>query len=134
MPRALLLVAVVFAHPRTAFAEIYTTNSRLDHALWPEHDPKLVVAGEIGAVDGEGALQFRVTGVILGADAHRGQTLTIPAKSFLWPQTLVPLEKGTSCILVLRPWEENGAIRYHIYTVVPGRKRDYRTAASSVCV
>jgi hypothetical protein len=132
MSRILLAVALFLAVPCAAPAELYTTNSRLDHALWPEHDQKLVIAGEIGAIDGDGAFEFRIAGVILGADSFKGQTLKVPARSFLWPQALTPFEKGASCILVLRPWAEGQTVRYSICTVVPGRKRDYRKATGTV--
>jgi hypothetical protein len=132
MRRTLFAVSLLLTLAGPVPAEIHTVNSRLDHALWPEHDPKLVVAGEIGAADADGVFQFRVTSVILGADAYRGQTLTILANRFDWPQTLAPNEKGASCILVLRPWTEERAVKYYLYTVVPGRKRDYRKAAGTV--
>jgi hypothetical protein len=50
----------------------------------------------------------------------------------LWPDTLVPFRKGSSCILVLRPWTwKNGETEWHLYTVVPGRKKNYPRAGDT---
>ena len=70
MNRVLIVIAVILAVPGLASAKIYTSNSRLDHALWPEHDPKLVVVGEIHPSDKDGELRFRVHGVILGTGSE----------------------------------------------------------------
>jgi hypothetical protein len=131
MIRILLGVAVILAVPGLAPAWIVTPNCRLDHALWPGHDPKLVVAGEIDRGDEEGVIRFRVHGVILGTDSYQRQTLRIPIKSFSWPEALVSSQKGTSCILVLRPWKGKEGEEYSLYTVVPGRKKAYPRAADS---
>jgi hypothetical protein len=128
MARLLLGLAVSLAFPGLASAWIFTSNCRLDHALWPEHDPKLVVAGEIGLRDEAGSLRFRVAGVILGANSYWGKTLELPVKSFLWPETLVPCRKGTPCILVLQPSQGKHDKEYSLFTVVPGRKKAYPRA------
>jgi hypothetical protein len=132
MRRVFLGVAVILAVSGPASARIFTSNCRLDHALWPEHDPKVVVAGEIRPSDNDGELRFRVRGVILGAESYKGQRLRIPVGSFLWPNTLVPFEKGTFCILVLRPWNLNKGYEWYLYTVVPGRKKDYPHARDTL--
>jgi hypothetical protein len=121
MIRVLLGVAVILAVPGPASARVVTLNCPLDHALWPEHDPKLVVSGEIGKIDEDGVMRFRVNRVILGAESYQRKTLKIPVKSFGWPETLVPFRKGIVCILVLRLWDR----KYYLYTVVPGRDREY---------
>jgi hypothetical protein len=131
MNRVLLGVAVILAIPGLASAKIFTLNCRLDHALWPEHDPKVVVAGEIGLSDKDGELRFSVHEVILGAKSYKGQTLRVPVRSFMWPSTLVSFEKGTFCILVLLPWNVNEGVEWGLYTVVPGRKKAYPPARDS---
>ena len=132
MNRVLIVIAVILAVPGLASAKIYTPNSALDHALWPEHDPKVVVAGEIQPSDNDGELRFRVRGVILGAESYKGQSLRIPIGSFLWPNTLVSFEKGAFCILVLRPWKVNKGQEWYLDTVVPGRKKDYPRARDTL--
>jgi hypothetical protein len=108
------------------------SNSPLDHALYPEHDPKLVVAGVMGHSEKEGVICFQVKSVILGNNSFQGQSLKITARSFLWPTGLVSSEEGTSCILVLRPWDVKGDEEWYLYTVVPGRKKDYPRARDSL--
>jgi hypothetical protein len=140
MARLLLGVAVTLAFPGLVSAWIFTSNWRLDHALWPGHDPRLVVAGQIDLGDEKGKsflwsetlVRFRVSGVILGANSYRGKTLEIPVKSFLWPETLVPRRKGTSCILVLQPAQGKHGKEYALYTVVPGRKKTYPRARDAI--
>jgi hypothetical protein len=118
--------------PGLASAKVSASNMRLDHALWPVHDPKVVVAGEISPGDKDEELRFRVEGVILGAESYKGQSLRIPVGSFLWPRTLVPREKGGFCILVLRPWNRNNGYEWYLYAVVPGRKKDYPRARDTL--
>jgi hypothetical protein len=127
-----LSVALLFMFPGLASARVSTSNLRLDHALWPAHDPKVIVAGEISPGDKDEELRFRVEGVILGAESYRGQSLRIPVGSFLWPKTLVPPEKGVFCILVLRPWTVNKGYDWYLYAVVPGRKKDYPRAGDTL--
>jgi hypothetical protein len=127
MIHRLVGVAIVLALPGVASARIYSLNCRLDHALWPAHDPKLVVAGKIGPADDEGMIRFQVSGVILGEESYLRKALKIPVDSFIWPETLVCCRKGTTCILVLRLWDG----KYYLYTVVPGRDREYRRAAGT---
>src|SRR5262249_29252009 len=115
------------AVPGLAWAELFTGNSRLDHALWPEHDPKLVVSGEIGLIDEDGVMRFRINRVIFGDNSLQGQGLKISVKNFIWPETLVSSQKGAFCILVLQPWNLNG-YEWYLDTVVPGRKKDYPRA------
>jgi hypothetical protein len=129
MARIVLAVMLMLGLSSSALARIYYLNSRLDHALWPEHDPKLVVAGEILAGDKPGTIRLRVRGVILGAEFYKDKILDIPIGSFMWPEALVSSQKGTFCILVLLPSKEKQKEEYYLFTVVPGRKREYpRTA------
>ncbi len=124
-------VALLVVLSSQAWAYLMTGNQRLDHAIYPEHDPKLIVAGEIVgksvAPDTNSALlqpaevnfQFKVTAVILGEAKYKGLTLTLPATSFMWPDDLLPFKTGTRCILVLRTkWGEKRD-GYYIYVVVP---------------
>jgi hypothetical protein len=127
MARILVGIGVIFVFAGLAPAEIFTSNCRLDHALWPGHDAKLVVAGEILSPQ-DGAMRLRVSSVILGASSYKGQVLKIPARSFTWPIALVSFKKGTSCILVLQLWDEEKGKEWYLHTVVPGRKRAYRRA------
>jgi hypothetical protein len=131
MGRIILVVVLVLALSNPAVARIYHGNSRLDHALWPQHDPKLVVAGEIEPGDKPGTIRFQVGGVILGAESYKGKTLAVPVESFLWPKDLLSSQKETSCILVLRPALGEQGEGYTLYTVVPGRKKDYSRAADT---
>jgi hypothetical protein len=128
MIRVLLGVAIILAVPGPASAWIVTRNCPLHYALWPEHDPKLVVFGEIGPIDEDGVMRFRINRVILGAESYQRKTIKIPVNSFVWPETLVSsFREGTVCILVLRLWDG----KYHLYTVVPGRDREYPHAADT---
>jgi hypothetical protein len=120
-------IGIILALPGSAPARIFKQNCRLDHALWPGHDPKLVVAGKIDPGDEVGMIRFQVSGVILGEESYQGKTLKIPVNSFIWPKTLVPCRNGTACILVLRLWDG----RYYLYTVVPGRDREYPRATDT---
>jgi hypothetical protein len=89
--------------------QITISNQRLDRALDPQHDRKLVVAGQIlkrmekpGAESLQRSFTFRVDRAILGDPAHEGKVLQISATGFDWPERLVRFATGTSCILVLR--------------------------------
>lgn len=131
MSRVFLSFAVFLAVPALASAKIFFGNSRLDHALYPEHDPKVVVAGEIRPSNKVEELRFRIHGVILGAGSYKGKTLRMSIGSFAWPSTLVPFKKGAFCILVLRRWNLNG-YDWSLYTVVPARKKDYPRARDTL--
>jgi hypothetical protein len=142
MTRAGFPIVFLLVVSGEASAWVRTGNQRLDHALWPEHDPKLVVAGEIVAVNvkelepalngphREVDFRFKVEGVILGDKAYEGKTLAIPATSFIWPEVLVPLRKGSFCVLVLRKRAEKED--FFIYSVVPAISKHYSVAKDSL--
>jgi hypothetical protein len=145
MLRSSLALALVVTLTRPAAAYLMYGNHRLDHALWPDHEPKLVVAGEIrkldlkkwpeNVLDGPGrdvTVHFKIESVILGPKNRQGQTLTLPATAFIWPDDLVPLREGTHCILVLRESSVARQEASSITAVVPGRKRQYQPAADSI--
>jgi len=126
-----LLCAGVALLGRDAFGYIMTTNQRLDRAIYAEHDPKLIVAGQIvgtdvkprpSAMDGHPAdvsFQFKVTSVILGKQSYKGQTLVIPATTFMWPSNLLAFKEGVQCALVLRTDWGDKRDGYYLFSVVP---------------
>lgn len=99
---------------------------RLDHAIWPAHTPKLIIAGTIDAIltdarwmEPEITLRFLVQDVILGDEKYKGQELSIAASNLNWPNDLVPFKKATRCILVLGKWPGERSDRHYIAAVVP---------------
>ncbi len=98
-----------------AFAPIMFENARLDYALYPRHDPKLVVAGTITGLEWEKmpethifvppryAVLFDVESVILGDPRHHGRTIRVNCNSFMWPTELVRCEVGQRCMLIVDP-------------------------------
>jgi hypothetical protein len=131
MGRLILSAILVTTICSPATAEIWGFHPRIDHALWPDHDQKLVVAGEIVAVTSKREFRFQVADVILGADSYRGRTLTIRT-SVIWPEALTPFQKGTSCLLLIRPSKGRLIEEYHFSAVVPGQVQDYPAAADSL--
>lgn len=141
MKEALLtiLCAAVMLIYGEAFAYLRTANQRLDHAIYSGHAPKLIVAGQIeekvtipssDAAEispdelmvmepADVSVRFKVTTVILGQQTYRGQTLVIPATTFMWPTELLPFEKGVRCALVLRTDSDEKGDSYHLISVVP---------------
>lgn len=112
----------------SSFADIRGSNERLDHSIYAEHEPKLIVAGAIAEIESDEQrgfcspdvrFRFSVDTVILGSSRYQGQTLDIPASSFAWPSELLPFQEGSKCALVLgKPWGgEQDA--FHLFTVVP---------------
>jgi hypothetical protein len=89
----------------SAFANISVKNPRLDHALYPKHPAKLVVAGEIreirGRAHGDRELSFGVEEVILGDPTLAHTSITVPTAAFDWPEDLVSHAAGSFCVLVL---------------------------------
>lgn len=87
------------------YRNISYRNERLDHALYPKHSPKLVIAGEIQAIKGrmyyDRELSFDVEEVILGDPALAHTSVTVPTAAFAWPEDLVRHAAGSYCILVL---------------------------------
>jgi len=117
-------------------------NQRLDRALCPGRDPKLVVAGEIVAKEvkrwepptfpgADVKLGFRADGVILGKQGYRGQVRSIPATFFMWPQDLVAFKEGVFCILVLRHEWRNEGVRLGLSAVVPARRRSFKSVRNA---
>jgi len=112
----------------SAFAEISYWNQRLDHALYPQHSTKLVVAGEIKEIKGQmyrdRKLSFYVEEVILGDLALANTSITVPTAAFDWPEDLVRHAVGTFCILVL----DGVPVEKTIVSVVPAAKGNSRIA------
>jgi hypothetical protein len=111
------------------FADISYRNRRLDHALYPLHPPKLVIAGEImeikrGQYDRERELSFEIERVVLGDPALAHTRISVPTIGFDWPEDLVPHNVGAFCILVLD--------KSFLYTIVPSSKGRTRTAVNQV--
>jgi hypothetical protein len=127
MTRMLGISVLLLFVPGVALADWWGGNSPLHHALWPDHDEKLVVAGQIVSVPDKREFQFRVNDVILGAQSFDGTTLTI-GMNILWPKQIVSYEKGANCVLVLEI--RKGRLRNdcEVYTVVAGRNREYSQA------
>jgi hypothetical protein len=131
MIRILGISALILFAPAVASAELWGYNSPLHHALWPEHEERLVVAGQIVSVPEKREFRFRVDDVILGAPSFQGSTINI-SRSILWPEQLVAYEKGANCVLVLGSKKEriNGA--YGLSAVVAGRARSYPEASDTL--
>lgn len=140
MKRLLFSVALLLSLASQSSAYRMTVNQRLDRAIYARHDPKLIVAGQIVKKDVETlpdrvvfrpadvSFRFKIASVILGEERYKGQTLTIPATSFMWPSDLAPFQKGTNCVLVLRTgWGQNRD-GYYLYSVVPVSTTALRTA------
>lgn len=128
MRKPITCLAICLLVGTNAFAEISYGNQRLDHALYPKHSPKLVVAGEIKKIKGrmydDSELSFDIEEVILGAPALTHTRITVPTASFNWPEDLVPHAVGSFCILIL----DNKSL----VAVVPAAKGNYRVAANQV--
>lgn len=108
-----------------AIADISYKSFRLDHALYPPHPPKLVIAGEIkqvkeGPYTRDRELSFEVERVILGDQSLAHTEVFVPIGAFEWPEVLVPCSIGTYCILVLD--------NRFLYSVVPSSRGRTRTA------
>lgn len=109
-----------------AWARLTTDNMRLDHAIYPEHPPKLIIAGTIDAIhtdarwmEPEVTFRFLIQDVILGDKKYKGHELTIGASNLNWPNDLVPFKEATRCILVLGKWPGERSDRHYITAVVP---------------
>jgi hypothetical protein len=111
-----------------AFAEISYGNQRLDRALYPQHPPKLVIAGEIkeikGRVFNDRELTFEIADVILGAPALARTTITVSTAAFAWPEDLVHHTVGSFCVLVLD--------KQRLVAVVPAAKGRLRVGANQL--
>jgi hypothetical protein len=110
-----------------AIADISHKSRRLDHALYPLHPPKLVIAGEIkevkeGPYPRDRELSFEIERVILGDQSMAHTEVIVPISAFEWPEVLVPRSSGTYCILVLDTHR-------FLYSVVPSSRGRPRTAA-----
>ena len=130
-----------------AHATIYSLNSRLDTAI---ESADLVVTGRISKIRRPDQpfvggsypdLQFKVDQVIIGKRELEGRVIEFPKLSLYWPHQLVPFEKGSFCVLLLKdsgpepkeldelsrllllPWK-----RYRP-TVVPVRRRRFARLA-----
>ena len=110
------------------FAGISYRNQRLDHALYPKHPPKLVVAGEIREIKGrlyeDRELSFAIEEVVLGDPALAHTSITVPTAAFDWPEDLVHHAVGSFCVLVL-----NGKM---LEAVAPAAKGNCRFAADQI--
>ena len=133
------MFGVVLMMAPLANADITVRNMRLDHALYPKHDPKLVVAGRVTAfkvpagaetkdvsirIGGIAGMEmtFHVDGVLFGE--FKGDTLDLSVSSFEWPTVLVPREAGAYCILVLDQRADNT----WLCTVVPAKAGKFERA------
>ena len=139
MKRLLLSALVLLPLATQALAYIQAGPSRLDHAIWPEHDPKLIVAGTINAIHPNDpnvlppwvGFRFSVQDVILGDQKYKDQELYVPVSVFIWPSDLVPFKKATRCILVLRTgWEKPDG--YYLKAVVPASGKQLPVARDGV--
>jgi hypothetical protein len=131
MVRVLIAAILLGSLASPAMADIRGYAAPLHHALWPQHDQKLVVAGRIIEITNDREFRFLVTDVILGDETVGGQSLTI-ANNIVWPESHAPLHKGTACILLLGGARERARDKHHVVTVVSGRLREYPRAADSV--
>ncbi len=120
-----------------SLADIQTPIVRLDHAIYPKHDPKLIVAGEISEIDWDDQrslyppeihFRFFIDTVILGQQSYRAQTLIIPAPSFAWPTELLPFQEGTRCALVLGKAYGTEPDSFSPQTVIPLTNTALQTA------
>lgn len=129
MRKLIACAAILLSAGVNSFADISYGNWRLDHALYPQHQPKQVIAGEIkeikmGQFRQDRELSFEVERVILGNPGLAHTRISVPTGSFDWPEALVPHKIGGFCILVLD--------RDLLYTVVPSSKGRTRTAVDQV--
>jgi hypothetical protein len=132
------VLALTLAAP-SALARITVPNQRIDRALYPKHDPKLVVVGKIlkvtplqnnavdavNTVDGRelsADLTFQIDTVLFGS--YKEKNLTVHAGSFDWPAPLLEEKAGTYCILILRNFEN----AEYLETVIPAKPGDYKPA------
>ncbi len=138
LSRLIYVAAIVLCGKVSAYN--MTDNQRLDQAIYSGHDPKLIAAGQIegkdtkarpGAVEeypADVTFRFKVMTVILGNQTYGGQTLVIPATSFMWPTELVPFEEGVRCALVLRTDCGDKRDGYDLCSVVPVHNTVLRNA------
>lgn len=117
-----------------------TGNQALNHAIYAEHDPQLIVAGQIVGTDviprppaldsypADVSFRFTVSTVILGQQTYKGQTLVIPATTFMWPTDLLAFQEGVRCALVLRTDWGDKRDGYYLCSVVPLSNATLRTA------
>jgi len=128
MSKLITCLAICLLISVNAFAEISYGNQRLDHALYPKHPPKLVIAGEIIEIKGrmyyDRELSFDVEEVILGDPALAHTLITVPTAAFEWPEELVRHVVGSFCVFIL-----NGK---RLEAVAPAAKGNYRVAADQV--
>ena len=128
MSRLITCLSICLLVNVSAFAEISYRNQRLDHALYPKHTPKLVVAGEISQIKGrmydDRELSFDVEQVVLGDPALAHTSITVPTAAFDWPEHLVHHAVGSFCILVL-----DGKM---LWSVVPATKGNSGVATDQV--
>ncbi|HVE14733.1 MAG TPA: hypothetical protein VNI01_15160 [Elusimicrobiota bacterium] len=105
--------ALLLSLAGAAAAYITVGNQRIDHAIYAEHEPKLVVGGEITGTESrprpaaaedypaDVGFAFRVDSVVLGDPSFAGKTLELSVTAFDWPESLLPFRKGERCALVL---------------------------------
>jgi len=124
-----LLLLFVLSH-QPAFAWLTYLNSRLDHALYNQYEPRTVVhvtieKKEVDSVDQHHLMRgpnktvayFRVKNVILGQESLKDTLVRIETSSFTWPEDLVPYHEKGECILVLNKYGSDKD--YYIVCVVP---------------
>ncbi len=126
MKHMLVSALVLLPLATHAWAYLQQYNTRLDHAIYPKHAPKLIIGGTIDAIhrnvsmmDPKVAFSFSVHDVILGEDKYKGQLLCIEASSLVWPDDLAPFKEATRCILVLGRRLGEQRDKLYIAAVVP---------------
>ena len=128
MWKLITCLAICLLVGTNAFAEISYGNQRLDHALYPKHSPKLVIAGEIKEIKGrmyeDRELSFEIEEVILGAPALAQTMIAVPTAAFNWPKDLVHHAVGSFCILILD--------KKSLVAVVPAAKGNLRATTNQV--
>ncbi len=126
-------------------AQAYITyqNGRIDRALYDGHDLKTIVSGTITKVDyrykeytpsngmsnsmillDEGPLyasiNFSIQQVIMGDSSLIGKNVKLALSSFDWPEELVKLDSGSTCIFILKDWNwKPDSVDLHIEVVIP---------------
>ena len=117
---------IVLGVPVIAFS-----NMRIDHALWPQHAQKLIVAGEIQKVkdtqimDGPviEEFDFKIDQVILGDPSLKSKDIKT-IFSGPWPDILVPFNKGSFFILIAQSTTNQEGV-YYSFTIVPTQNRKF---------
>ena len=123
--------------PTTAFSN----KMRIDHALWPQHEQKLIVVGEINKIITHNretilngmiteVFNFKIDQVILGDKKLKSQRIKV-STPWPWPDILVPFKEGSFCILLISPAANNQDNSHCLYTVIPTQNKSFAFANTS---